>query len=66
MKIAIFGNGKMGKKISQPEFTNKKYVTSFLFKLKNKKAALYSALGGFAINGVNLTKLIFSFLQLTQ
>ena len=47
----------MGKKISQPEFTNKKYVTSFLFKLKNKKAALYSALGGFAINGVNLTKL---------
>ena len=47
----------MGKKISQPEFINKKYVTSFLFKLKNKKAALYSALGGFAINGVNLTKL---------
>jgi prephenate dehydratase len=47
----------MGKKISQPEFGNKKYVTSFLFKLKNKKAALYSALGGFAINGVNLTKL---------
>ena len=47
----------MGKNISQPEFSNKKYVTSFLFKLKNKKAALYSALGGFAINGVNLTKL---------
>ena len=30
---------------------------SFLFKLKSKPAALYSALSGFAINGVNLTKL---------
>ncbi len=47
----------MGKKISQPEFKNKKYITSFLFKLKSKPAALYQALGGFAINGVNLTKL---------
>ena len=47
----------MGKNISQPEFGNKKYITSFLFKLKSKPAALYSALGGFAINGVNLTKL---------
>ena len=47
----------MGKNISQPEFENKKYITSFLFKLKSKPAALYQALGGFAINGVNLTKL---------
>ena len=47
----------MGKKISQPEFGNKKYITSFLFKLKSKPAALYQSLGGFAINGVNLTKL---------
>ena len=47
----------MGKKISQPEFDNKKYITSFLFKLKSKPAALYQSLGGFAINGVNLTKL---------
>ena len=47
----------MGKNISQPEFKNKKYITSFLFKLKSKPAALYQALGGFAINGVNLTKL---------
>ena len=35
----------------------KKYITSFLFKLKSKPAALYQSLGGFAINGVNLTKL---------
>ena len=47
----------MGKNVSQPEFANKKYITSFLFKLKSKPAALYQSLGGFAINGVNLTKL---------
>ena len=47
----------MGKDISQPKFGNKKYITSFLFKLKSKPAALYQSLGGFAINGVNLTKL---------
>ena len=47
----------MGKNISQPEFEKKKYITSFLFKLKSKPAALYQSLGGFAINGVNLTKL---------
>ncbi len=47
----------MGKNISQPEYDKKKYITSFLFKLKSKPAALYQSLGGFAINGVNLTKL---------
>ena len=47
----------MGKDIIQPEFSKKKYITSFLFKLKSKPAALYQSLGGFAINGVNLTKL---------
>ena len=47
----------MGKNVIQPEFEDKKYITSFLFKLKSKPAALYQSLGGFAINGVNLTKL---------
>jgi prephenate dehydratase len=47
----------MGKKLLQPELKKKKYITSFLFKLKSKPAALYQSLGGFAINGVNLTKL---------
>ena len=47
----------MGKKVVQPDLKKKKYITSFLFKLKSKPAALYSALSGFAINGVNLTKL---------
>ena len=47
----------MGKKVFQPDFGDKRYITSFLFKLKSKPAALYQSLGGFAINGVNLTKL---------
>ena len=47
----------MGKNIYQPDFGKKNYITSFLFKLKSKPAALYQSLGGFAINGVNLTKL---------
>ena len=47
----------MGKDIVQPENDNKSYVTSFLFKLKSKPAALYSALQGMAINGVNMIKL---------
>ena len=47
----------MGKKVSQPELKKNKYITSLLFKLKSKPAALYSALSGFAIQGVNLTKL---------
>ncbi len=47
----------MGKDIYQPEFNKGDFLTSFLFKLKSKPAALYSALSGFALNGVNLTKL---------
>ena len=47
----------MGKTISQPDLEKGKYITSFLFKLKSKPAAFYQSLGGFAINGVNLTKL---------
>ena len=47
----------MGKEIIQPEIDSNKYITSFLFKLRDKPAALYSALSGFAINGVNMTKL---------
>ncbi len=32
-------------------------VTSFVFRVRNLPAALYKALGGFATNGVNMTKL---------
>jgi len=47
----------MQKDIFQPDLQNKKYITSLLFKLKSKAGALYSALGSFTLNGVNLTKL---------
>lgn len=32
-------------------------ITTFLFRVRNVPAALYKALGGFATNGVNMTKL---------
>ncbi len=47
----------MGNEVLQPDFGDQKYITSFLFKLKSKPAALYQSLGGFAINGINLIKL---------
>ena len=47
----------MGSDSKHPEFKNKKYITSCVFKLKSIPAALYKALGGFATNGVNLCKL---------
>ena len=47
----------MQKDIFQPEHKKNKYITSLLFKLKSKAGALYSALGSFTLNGVNLTKL---------
>lgn len=36
---------------------NSQTVTSFIFRVRNLPAALYKALGGFATNGVNMTKL---------
>ncbi len=36
---------------------NNKCMTSFVFRVRNLPAALYKALGGFATNGVNMTKL---------
>ena len=33
------------------------FVTSFIFRVRNIPAALYKALGGFATNGVNMSKL---------
>ena len=47
----------MGNEPKHPEFNDKKYITSCIFKLKSIPAALYKALGGFATNGVNLCKL---------
>jgi prephenate dehydratase len=42
---------------SPPPLGAGKVVTSFVFRVKNIPAALYKALGGFATNGINMTKL---------
>ena len=48
----------MGRDAQHPEYKKEiKYITSCIFQLKSKPAALYKALGGFATNSVNLSKL---------
>ena len=44
-------------KSQMPELTDALVVTSFVFKVRSVPSALYKALGGFATNGVNITKL---------
>jgi prephenate dehydratase len=41
----------------QAPASNGPVVTSFVFNVRNLPAALYKALGGFATNGINMTKL---------
>ena len=41
-----------------PDFVvGERYITSFLFTVRNLPAALYKAMGGFATNGINMLKL---------
>mgnify|MGYP000893521507 CR=1 FL=1 len=40
-----------------PKRNNGPVVTTFIFRVRNIPAALYKAMGGFATNGVNMTKL---------
>jgi prephenate dehydratase len=40
-----------------PSRKEKRAITTFVFQVRNIPAALYKALGGFATNGVNMTKL---------
>jgi prephenate dehydratase len=42
---------------AEPAPNSGKVVTSLVFQVKNIPAALYKAMGGFATNGVNMTKL---------
>ncbi len=44
-------------KTSHKFSTRKKIITSIVFNTKNLPASLYNALGGFAENGINLTRL---------
>ena len=43
--------------IDPAEFDGEEAITTFVFEVKNIPAALYKAMGGFATNGVNMTKL---------
>lgn len=47
----------MAKDAVVPPLGEGKVVTSFVFRVQSIPAALYKALGGFATNGVNMTKL---------
>ncbi len=47
----------MSKKPQVPDYSDKEYITTIVFSTRSVPAALYKALGGFATNGVNLTKL---------
>ncbi len=47
----------MAKRPVTPEPTTPNLMTTFVFRVRNVPAALYKALGGFATNGVNMTKL---------
>lgn len=47
----------MSRDVANPDPHGGPLMTSFLFHVRNVPAALYKALGGFATNGVNMTKL---------
>ncbi len=47
----------MSNKPEAPALNEGKVITSIIFKIRNVPAALYKGLGGFATNGVNITKL---------
>jgi prephenate dehydratase len=47
----------LAKKPEVPPADNGPVLTTFIFRVRNVPAALYKALGGFATNGVNMTKL---------
>jgi prephenate dehydratase len=47
----------LARKPKWPSRSQKRVVTTFVFQVRNIPAALYKALGGFATNGINMTKL---------
>jgi prephenate dehydratase len=47
----------MSKKPIVPQLNESKFITTLIFSTRSVPAALYKALGGFATNGINLTKL---------
>lgn len=53
--VILAKNGAYAERSSDPD--SGEIVTSFVFRVRNVPAALYKAMGGFATNGVNMTKL---------
>lgn len=47
----------MAQRPSHPDPATPNLMTTFVFRVRNVPAALYKAMGGFATNGVNITKL---------
>ena len=47
----------MARRAATPAASQPNLMTTFVFRVRNVPAALYKALGGFATNGVNMTKL---------
>jgi prephenate dehydratase len=47
----------LGTDTAIPEQGSGPTITTFVFRIRNVPAALYNAIGGFATNGVNMTKL---------
>jgi prephenate dehydratase len=47
----------ISKKPEEPKASVKRVKTTFVFRVRNVPAALYKAMGGFATNSVNMTKL---------
>ncbi|AWC25742.1 P-protein [Aminobacter sp. MSH1] len=53
-RFVVLSKGKSWAERTNPET---KMMTTFVFRVRNVPAALYKAMGGFATNGVNMTKL---------
>jgi prephenate dehydratase len=47
----------MSRDVREPAIDAGPCITTFIFRVRNVPAALYKAMGGFATNGVNMTKL---------
>ncbi|HEX6015411.1 MAG TPA: prephenate dehydratase [Geminicoccaceae bacterium] len=47
----------LAREVRHPDPKDGPVVTTFMFRVRNRPAALYKALGGFATNGVNMVKL---------
>jgi len=48
---------RLARKPLDPQTITGEAITTFIFEVRNIPAALYKALGGFATNGINMTKL---------